>query len=267
MIPQALCILAFAAAAGAAIFQTVRVRRLAARLEQAEDRADRAVHARDTFFDLATHELRSPLAAVLGYQELLADGAYGDLPPTAAEPVTRIGRSAHHLLHLIDGVVELSRLKAGGVQPDLEPVNTAVLVSGIAEAFRTHTRDRGIEPRVRMPERLPTISSDPDRLLRALDLLITSAVKHPADSTLHLDVETDGRTLELRIHPTELVLGQTHDDDELRLGIRIAVARHVATLLGGGLDLEPQRQDPAIIGALRFRVRDLPPSDSPTPHL
>lgn len=238
--------------AGVAAFAATTARR--ARI--AEQRAARAEHARDSFFDLTTHELRSPLAAILGYQELLEDGAYGDLPDAALEPVARIGRSGKHLLHLIDGVVELSRIRGGALRPDLEPVNLAVLLSGAADAFRTHARDRGLEPRLAIPESLPIITSDLDRLLRALDLLISSALKHPAGDAMSFDASTTGHDLTVRIHPTSLQVHQDADDLAIRLGIRIAVADGIARLLGGELVLETDAEGSTVRG-LSFRVRDL----------
>lgn len=225
------------------------------RARAAERRARAAVEARDAFFDLATHELRSPLAAILGYQELLQEGAYGTLDQSAEEPVRRIGRSARHLLHLIDGVVELGRLRSGGVHPDIEPVNTGVLISALAEAFRTQARDRGLDPRVNVQGPLPLIRSDPDRLLRALDLFMTSALKHPDGAALHLDARSDGHDLRVRIHPIDLRL-PPDDDPELRLGIRLAIADHVATLLGGELRLETAPDRPNV-RAIELRVKDL----------
>ncbi|HUG41943.1 MAG TPA: HAMP domain-containing sensor histidine kinase [Longimicrobiales bacterium] len=259
---------ALAVALAAVAVLAHRAGRVRARLDDAERRLAAAIHARDAFFDLATHELRSPLAAILGYQELLADGAYGEMQPAATEPIARLGRAAQHLLHLIDGVVELSRLRAGGVRPDLEPVNTGVLLSAVADAFRTHARDRGLEPRIDLPPSLPTITSDPDRLLRALDLLVTSAIKHPAGPAIHMDARSDGTDLHLLIHPTEITIRDPADDPELRLGIRIAIAARVATLLGGDLHLDSDPGSP-VIRALRFHVRDLaadtPGRNSPGP--
>jgi signal transduction histidine kinase len=255
-IAAAFLAVALAAALIVAAVQTRRLRDARASIDDARVRADRADRAREAFFDLATHELRSPLAAILGYQELLRDGAYGDLPDAAAEPVVRIGRSARHLLNLIDGVVELSRLRGGALRPDLEPVNLAVVLSGIAEAFQTHAADRGMEARVDIPASLPTITSDFDRLTRALDLLITSAMKHPEGDTLALEARSTSDGLEIRIHPTNLEVQDGSDDLAIRLGIRLAVAGGIAELLGGALELESD-DDGRTVRGLRFSIRDL----------
>jgi signal transduction histidine kinase len=231
-----------------------RVRRLREEREAAGAESAQAAEAREAFFDLATHELRSPLSAILGYQELLEDGVYGDLGP-ALEAVERIGRSATHLLHLIDGVIELSRLRAGTVRPELESVDLGVLLSTVADAFRTQARERSIQPRVSLPGQLPTIRSDQGRLVRSLDLLVTSAIKHPAGSSLDLEVRTDGDDVTVRIEPTRIEVREAGQDPAVRLGIRLAVADALASLLGGSLDLDTEPD--GSITTLTLRIRDL----------
>ena len=231
-----------------------RARRLRDERDAADAHAEESATARDAFFDLATHELRSPLSAILGYQELLEDGAFGDLGP-ALDPVQRIGRSANHLLHLIDGVIELSRLRAGTVRPDVGPVDLGVLLSSVAEAFRTQAEERGIEPHVTLTGHFPTLRSDQERLVRALDLLVTSALKHPSAPSLSLEVRsrTDGITA--RLHPTDIEVREAGDDPAVRLGIRLAVADALARLLGGSLDLETGPE--GSITSVTLRIRDL----------
>jgi signal transduction histidine kinase len=226
-----------------------RARKLSADLAEART-------ARETFFDLATHELRSPLTVILGYQELLEDGAYGRLDENTADAVERVGRSARHLLNLIDGVVELSRIRSGVVRPDLEDVNLGVLLASVADAFRTHASDRGIEARVQLPPSLPTVRSDRDRLVRALDLLVTSAVKNPADTWLGLEVAEVPGGATARITGTRIHLLHETGSLELQLGIRVAVADAIARVLGGALDLE--KDDDGAVRSFVFRIQEVP---------
>lgn len=248
----------------------LRNRRRAARAEAeavtARQRVERAEDAKEKFFDLVTHELRSPLSAILGYHELLQDGAYGALPDAAAEPLGRIGRSGRHLLHLIDGVVELSRIRSGTVRAELGDVNLSVVFAAIADAFRVTAHERTIEPRVHMPDSLPTIRSDQNRIVRALDLVVTSAVKHPTGSEITLSMTTDAHGASVRVTGTEIPISANVDDPALRLGLRLAVADAIAGVLGGTLDLETD--DDGVISALAFRIPDLssPPLSHPPPN-
>lgn len=229
----------------------------------AREERDRAILARESFFDLATHELRSPLAAILGYQELIQDGAYGDTDAAATEPLQRIGRSAHHLLHLIEGVVELSRIRGGALRPDLEPVNLAHVLPQAADAFRARSEERRLRPIVRLPESLPTISTDLERLQRALDLLITSAVKHPAGDTLEMDISLPDGELVIGIRGTAIEM-QDDQDPALRLGIRIGIADGIARLLGGALELG--YAEDGHVRDLSFRIAAPPPEPAPDPE-
>lgn len=232
--------------------QVAHMRTVHARLTR---ELEQATEARETFFDLATHELRSPLSAILGYQELLEDGMYGSLDEQATDVVARLGRSSQHLLHLIDGVVELSRLRSGTVQPDIDSVNLSIVLASVADSFRTQAVERGLEPRVRVTPSLHTIRSDQDRLVRALDLLMTSAVKNPEGQWIGLDVTRDASGATVRLTGTRMVVLHQVDDLAFRLGLRVAVADGIARVLGGSLDLETDAE--GTVHALSFRIRDL----------
>lgn len=225
-------------------------------------RLERANAAHETFFDLATHELRSPLSAILGYQELLEDGLYGTLDDPSTDAVVRMGRSARHLVHLIDGVIEISRIRSGAARPNDEDVNLGLVFAALADSFRTSARERDLEPRVTMPDSLPTIRSDRERLVRALELIVISSVKNPSDDWIGMDITPDTNGATVRVSGTRILVLHDVEDLAFRLGIRIAVADAVARLLHGSLDLESD--DDGIIRALSFHVRDL--AQAPAVH-
>lgn len=259
MTTLALIVLSLAAALFAGLWLRLRSRvtRLRADLESARQDAERATEARESFFDLVTHELRSPLSAIMGYQELLKDGAFGPIADEADEPIDRIGRSARHLLHLIDGVVELSRLRSGAIRFTTSRVDLGGVLPPIADSFRRQVADRGLEHHVRMPDRLPTFHSDPDRLTRALDLIVTSVVKNPAGHLIEMIVDASSDSVTITFRGTEIAARHPIDDPALHFGIRIAVAERIAGLLGGSLALE--RDDHGNVHGLTFRVSDMPP--------
>lgn len=216
--------------------------------------ATQPIQGADRFFDLVTHELRSPLAAILGYQELLADGTYGGLDQNATEPIERIGRAARHLLHLIDGLLELSRLRSGGLTPSLESVDLRLVLSTLADGFRTHARERGLEPTVHLPDTLPAIRSDRERLERALHLVAISVLRHPADHEVELDARTTHGGVDVRISGARIQLEDDAADPAVRLGLRLAVADGLIRLLGGELVLH--RGAGGVVHAVELRLRD-----------
>jgi signal transduction histidine kinase len=233
-----------------------RVRRLRHALEADRQRADNAARAGDAFFDLVSHELRSPIAAIVGYQELLDDGAYGAMGDAAHEPLQRIGRSARYLLNLVDGTVDLARDRVGTFTPRLESVDLQYIMDETARAFRTHARERSLRCSVDIDPHLPDIRSDPERLTRALDLLVFSAVKHPAGERVELTVEPEDDGATVRVRGTRLPTYEA-DDPAVRAGIRMAIVAVTARRLGGDLRLECGAD--GVATELVLRIRGAPP--------
>jgi signal transduction histidine kinase len=234
--------------------QRARAQSLTDQVARERRRADEAVHAGDAFFGLVSHEFRSPIAAIIGYQELLRDCAYGDIGDAALDPLDRIGRSATLLLHLVDGSLDLARAQAGELSPDLQETDLHGLLDEVAEEFRQHCAERKLRHTVHLDPDLPTIRSDPERITRALHLLIVSAVKNPSGERLELEAtrEPDGATV--RIRGTRMPSSDEALDPALRAGIRVAIAAAVADLLDGSLRLVPADGPKGM--ELVFKIRD-----------
>ena len=88
-------------------------------LNEAIDSAQAANQAKSAFLAAMSHELRTPLNAVLGFSELLADQTFGEINSKQARYVNNILTGGQHLLELIDGVLDLSKIEAGHI--DLNP--------------------------------------------------------------------------------------------------------------------------------------------------
>jgi two-component system, cell cycle sensor histidine kinase PleC len=246
------------AALAAALWQRERRRSREARQElgHQQARADAAASAGQAFFDAVTHELRSPIAAILGYQELLRDGAYGAMGDGAREPLERIGRSAHHLLLLVDGIVDLAQERAGSLQPHLENVRLHDLLHTAARTFQLQAQERALRHSVHLDPDIPDIRSDPERAARAVDLLLTTAVKHPAGERLELRMERapDGATI--RVRGTRIPAYAKAADPAVRAGVRMAIVESTVRLLGGELRVgDPHGEDAAEVV---LHLRDAP---------
>ena len=100
-------------------------------LAAAKEEADRANQAKSEFLSRMSHELRTPLNAVLGFAQLLE---FDHLSNDQRESVQQIERAGRHLLHLIDEVLDISRVETGELRLSPEPTGAAEL---IAEAKKT----------------------------------------------------------------------------------------------------------------------------------
>jgi len=141
------------------------------------------------------HELRTPLAAILGYQELLADGIYGHLDDRMEEPVARIQQSAQQLLYLIDGLQEL----ATPGKPDNDEISTAdthQLLHQITSSVRPFAAGRSVTLESDLEPTETIVGLPINRLLRAADLALIAAIKNSAGRSLDLTLtQRDGNAL------------------------------------------------------------------------
>ena len=149
-----------------------------AEFEAAKDAAEAANHAKSAFLARMSHDLRTPLNAVLGFSQLLM------LDPTLAEAaqarrqVQLIHDAGRHLLEMIDEVLDLARIESGGLRLSLEPVDACQLV---AEALRL-VEPLAAQHRVTVEHR-PTrgpclVHADRTRLRQVLVNLLTNAIKY-----------------------------------------------------------------------------------------
>ena len=208
------------------------------RAEAEGQRAEAVTRAVDDFFNLVSHELRSPIAAIIGYQELLQDDAYGTLGDAASEPLERIGRSAGQLLHLVDGLLDLAQERGGCGKASIQDVDLGELMEHVASSFRINAAERSLRYSLHQDPDLPRIRSDPERLERALDLLVISALKYPAGKSVELRIDGQPDGALIHIKGTHMPVHDDVVDPALRAGVRMAIVDATARLLGCELLLD-----------------------------
>lgn len=155
---------------------------------EAELRLAAARSARLGVIDAVAHELRTPLAAILGHQELLAEGLYGPLGERAHGAVVRVGYASHQLLHLIDGVLDLARVELGALEVQVSDVDSRTLIEDAVRYARSQAGDRGAEMGVELPDEWPLLRTDERKAERVLHLAITGAVRASGAAPLSLSV-------------------------------------------------------------------------------
>jgi signal transduction histidine kinase/CheY-like chemotaxis protein len=162
------------------------------------EEANRANQAKNEFLSRMSHELRTPLNAVLGFAQILQ---LDDLTTDQDDSVHQIHRAGEHLLDLINDVLDISRIEAGGLRLSLEPVNVADVVASALSLIRPQAAARDIS--VPADADIPGdvyVHSDRQRLLQVLLNVLSNAVKYnrPGGS-IELLCETSGRTVSISV--------------------------------------------------------------------
>jgi signal transduction histidine kinase len=142
-----------------------------------------------------SHELRTPLNAIIGLTEMMVTNATRFGTGKALEPLRRVNAAGTHLLSLINEILDLSKIEAGKLELNLEPINLARLIDevvGTAGQLAETNKNRLI---VEAQDNVGALKADPMRLKQILLNLLSNACKFTKEGEVALRVRkvTDGR--------------------------------------------------------------------------
>jgi signal transduction histidine kinase/ActR/RegA family two-component response regulator len=155
----------------------------------ARDEAVTATQAKNTFLSSTSHELRTPLNAVLGFAQLLQ---LSDLSQEDSEAVERILAAGHHLLALINELIDIARIESGEFSLSVEPVAVQPVVEETCQLIAPLAADRSIT--ISRPSSPPglAVNADRQRLRQILVNLLSNAIKYNrADGTVTITCQAD----------------------------------------------------------------------------
>ncbi len=170
------------------------VERAAAPLTAALDHALLLADARrnSELMSILAHEIRNPLAGILGYSDVVAEGAAG---PGGLAPVPRLARIHHEaerLRRLVDNVFELARHEAGHVDWPRGPVDVGPLVRDVAEGFGRLLGERHLDLQLTIADPLAPAMGNADRLAQVIGNLLGNAIKFsPEGERIDLSVRRE----------------------------------------------------------------------------
>lgn len=216
--------------------------------EAARTEAESANGAKSDFLAVMSHELRTPLAAIMGYQELLADGITGPITEAQAQQLARIKASARHLLRLIDEILTFTRLDAGRETVTPEPMNLADSLKSAAEIVEPLASARKLDLRIDYPAMGQLVESDPMKVEQILVNLLSNAVKFTDAGTITASADVRETEFQLKVTDTGIGIAEENlnrifdpfwqvEQKATRraagTGLGLTVTKRLANLLGG----------------------------------
>jgi signal transduction histidine kinase len=181
--------------------QAIDRARLYETAQRARTEAEAANRSKDDFLSIVSHELRTPLSAVLGWAAMLRD--YKLDPSRSSRAIEAIYSNATRQAHLIDELLDVSRIVAGRAPLDLQDVDLAENVRGAVEAIMPAAEAKGVELSL---EPLPAdirIVADPHRLEQVFLNLMGNAVKFtPAGGRVSVEATAGERSVQVRVVDT-----------------------------------------------------------------
>jgi PAS domain S-box-containing protein len=155
--------------------QQVEAARAAA--EHAQQEAEKANKAKGEFLAIMSHELRTPLNAIGGYAELIDIGIHGPVTDAQRTALARIQQSQRHLLGLINGVLNYSRVEAGALTYELTRVTVVEAVTEAESLVAPQLRAKGLQYTWHSCDATVAVTADREKLQQILLNLLSNAIK------------------------------------------------------------------------------------------
>ena len=206
---------------------------------------------RREFVSNVSHELRSPLAAIRAMTETLQDGALNDTD-TAQDFLTRILNDTQRMTTMVNELLELSRLESGQAPIHLAPVSLESVVAEIESRFDVSPDHERLKLETNVPDGIPLVMGEADKLNQVLANLVENAVKVTGDGGLiSISANATDRWVEVKVSDNGIGIAREHlphvferfyKVDRSRrdggTGLGLAIAKHLVQAHGGDIKVE-----------------------------
>lgn len=221
-------------------------------LIEAREKASSAAAAKQRFLSTMSHEIRTPLNVILGMAKLLQNT---QLPKKESQFLSAIHQSGDHLLHLINDILDYSRMEAGSMELNPRPVAIEKWVNQIDKGYGMMAKERGLNFLIHVDDQLPAaIEIDKTRLNQIIFNLLNNSLKFTQKGKIELEIiKGKGDRLLIAVKDTGKGIAKdrlpsifdtfTQEDQTISSqyggsGLGLSIVRQLVQLMGGEINVE-----------------------------
>ena len=240
------------------------------RLEAQKIKAEESSRAKSAFLSNMSHDIRTPMNAIIGYVDLAKDEKLSEAE--VRDYLAKIDSSSRHLLNLINDILEMSRIESGKMEPELEPADLRELMRDVYDMFASQMKEKNIKYSVDTETVTNySVMCDKKRMTRALLNLVSNAYKFTPDggsvAVLLKQTGMDDTSASYRISVRDSGIGMSPEFAEKVFeaferertstvsgiqgtGLGMAITKKIVDMMGGTIEVvtEPGKGTEFIIG-------------------
>jgi len=216
---------------------------------------EQASALKSQFLANMSHEFRTPLNAILGYTHMLLNGVTGTVSDSQRKSLTRIDSNSHHLLALINDILDITRIEAGRMPLNLATFQIPELVNEVMSELEPIIKRSKLKVRATMHRGVLAIKSDRQKVKQIVLNLLSNALKFTPAGAVTITAYREGGTIAIAVQDTGVGIPS---EDQVKVfedfrqldsspargyggtGLGLSICRRLSQMLGGTIDLESE---------------------------
>jgi len=207
---------------------------------------------KDEFLANTSHELKTPLHGIINLSESMLEGSAGAVNGVQREQLGVVVSVARRMAALINDILDFSRLKHSDIPLHLQSVSVQAVLSANRDIFQHYIHDKPVALRLQLPDALPNVLADENRLLQILYNLIGNAIKFTQEGEVSVTAHQEGNKLRIAISDTGIGIPQEKQEAIFRsfeqagtsvtreyggAGLGLSIAKQLVELHGGEMSV------------------------------
>jgi two-component system, cell cycle sensor histidine kinase DivJ len=252
-------------------------------LDLARTSAEQADASKTRFLATMSHELRTPLNAIIGFSEMIVQEDVLMIDAARRKEYARlINDSGQHLLSVVNGILDMSKMEAGSFEISPEPFAPRPALINCCNLLALKARDNGIDLVTRAPHDLPMIIGDPRAFKQIVLNLVSNAVKFTErGGTVTVSASVEGARLELRVSDTGVGIGvedlkrigdpffqagKTYQRRHEGTGLGLSIVKSLVALHGGEMMVQSKIDEGTTV-IIMLPLTLIPTMDQPSSNI
>ncbi len=183
--------------------QREKLEKITIQLEAANERLRQLDEAKSEFLSIASHQLRTPLTSIKGLLSMLLEEFWGPLNEEQKKYLTQVSQSGERLLQLIEDLLNISRIEAGRLHFDFQPVDLQELAEDVVKELMPQAKAKGLSLELDAPEHpLPKVKADSLKVRQVIQNLIDNSIKYTETGGSVINLKQEGKMVLFSISDT-----------------------------------------------------------------
>ncbi len=173
------------------------------KLEDANEKLQSLDKLKTEFLSLASHQLRSPLTAIIGYTSMLLDGSFGKISAKQNEAIDRVFQSSRHLATTVEDLLNVSKIEQGGMQYVKAPFDFEKASGDLAKDLSVTAEKKGLKLTFETDGKSPyKVNGDMEKIRQVILNFIDNSIKYTKEGSINVLLSKNEKTIRLSIKDT-----------------------------------------------------------------